>query len=111
MLTISGLKRFFFLPHFNDMRCKAQTISEIIRSRYNRDPHNGDVYVFMSKNCKRIRLIHYEKNAYYLHEKIFVNGCTFVKIIEEGDKLVYHIEWKDLVTILETPVIKELKLR
>ncbi|MBR4161142.1 MAG: IS66 family insertion sequence element accessory protein TnpB [Bacteroidaceae bacterium] len=41
------------------MRCKTQTISEIIRSRYSRDPHNGDVYVFMSKNCKRIRLIHY----------------------------------------------------
>ena len=111
MLTISGLKRFFFLPRFNDMRCKAQTISEIIRSRYNHDPHNGDVYVFMSKNCRRIRLIHYEKNAYYLHEKTFVNDCTFVKIKEEGDKLVYHIDWKDLVAILETPVIKELKLR
>lgn len=32
------------------MRCKAPRVSEIIRSRYHRDPHNGDVYIFMSKD-------------------------------------------------------------
>lgn len=110
-MTISGLKRFYFLPGFKDMRCKAQTISEIIRSRYNRNPLNGDVYVFMSRNCKRIRLIHYEKNAYYLHEKTFVNDCTFVKLKVENDKLAYHMDWKDLVAILESPVVKELRLK
>ena len=49
MLSISGLKNFYYLPTFHDMRCKAPRISEIIRSRYHRDPHNGDVYIFMSK--------------------------------------------------------------
>ena len=29
MLTISGLKNFYFLPSFHDMRCKAPRISEI----------------------------------------------------------------------------------
>lgn len=43
MLTISGLERFFFL-NFNDMRCL--TILEIIRSKYNHDSHNSNVYVF-----------------------------------------------------------------
>lgn len=45
MLTITGLKNFYYLPSFHDMRCKAPRISEIIRSRYHRDPHNGDVYI------------------------------------------------------------------
>ena len=32
MLTINGLHKFYFLPYFHDMRCKAQRISEIIVS-------------------------------------------------------------------------------
>ena len=41
MLSISGLKNFYFLPTFHDMRCKDPRISEIIRSRYHRDPHSS----------------------------------------------------------------------
>ena len=49
MLTISGLKNFYYLTDFHDMLCKAPRISEIIRTRYHRDPLNGDVYIFMYK--------------------------------------------------------------
>lgn len=35
------------------MRCKAERISEIIRRKFNRDPYNGDVYIFMSKEQKK----------------------------------------------------------
>ncbi len=112
MLTINGLRRFYFLPHFHDMRCKAQRISEIIRSRYNRDPLNGDVYVFMSKNHMKVKLVHYENHAYYLHEKSYTNGYSFMHITYDNThKPVYRVDWKDLVAILETPVIKEIKLK
>lgn len=74
MLTLSGLKKFYFLPNFHDMRCKAPRVAEIVRNKYHRDPLNGDVYIFMSRNCRRVRMIHYENHAYYLHEKTFVYG-------------------------------------
>ena len=50
MLSINGLHNFYYLPELHDMRCKAQRICEIIRGRYHRDPMNGDVYMFMSKD-------------------------------------------------------------
>ena len=56
MLSISCLKNFYYLPTFHDMRCKAPRISEIIRSRYHRDPHNGDVYIFMSKDQHKLSI-------------------------------------------------------
>ena len=58
MLTINGLRRFYFLPHFHDMRCKAPRVAEIIRSRYHRDPFNGDVYIFMSKRYDKVKNIY-----------------------------------------------------
>ena len=80
MLTLSGLKKFYFLPNFHDMRCKAPRVAEIVRNKYHRDPLNGDVYIFMSRNCRRVRMIHYENHAYYLHEKTFVDGYRFVQV-------------------------------
>ena len=80
MLSINGLHNFYYLPELHDMRCKAQRICEIIRGRYHRDPLNGDVYMFMSKDQRK------------------------------DDVTVYKIDWKDLVTILETPVITSIRI-
>jgi len=57
MLSINGLHNFYYLPELHDMRCKAQRICEIIRGRYHRDPLNGDVYMFMSKDQRKVRMI------------------------------------------------------
>ena len=57
-----------------------------------------------------MKMVHYENHAFYLHEKTFERGYRFVKVeIEEGTA-VYKIDWKDLVAVLETPVIKTLML-
>ena len=77
----------------------------------NRDPLNGDVYIYMSKKCDKVKMVHYENHAYYLHEKTFEQGYRFVKVeIEEGTA-VYKIDWRDLVAVLEAPVVKTLRLR
>ena len=111
MLTLSGLKKFYFLPNFHDMRCKAPRVAEIVRNKYHRDPLNGNVYIFMSRNCRRVRMIHYENHAYYLHEKTFVDGYRFVQVKFTGDgERAYRIDWKDLVAVLQAPVIKTLRI-
>ena len=94
MLSINGLHNFYYLPELHDMRCKAQRICEIIRGRYHRDPLNGDVYMFMSKDQRKVRMIHYERNAYYLHEKSFIKGYRFMRIERKDDVTVYKIDWK-----------------
>lgn len=99
------------MPRFHDMRCKARRISEIIRVRYHRDPLNGDVYMFMSKDQTKVKMIHYENHAFYVHEKSFVKGYKFVKIVIKDDVPVYKIEWKSLVAILESPVIRSISLQ
>ena len=69
-LDYHGLKNFYYLPTFHDMRCKAPRVSEIIRSRYHRDPHQGDVYIFMSKDQKKVKMIHCERHTYYCMRRV-----------------------------------------
>lgn len=110
MLSINGLHNFYFLPHLHDMRCKAPRIFEIIRAKYHRDPLNGDVYIFMSKDQRRVKMVHYENHAFYVHEKSFTKDYKFVKIVLKDDVTIYKIEWKNLVSVLESPVIKSISL-
>ena len=83
----------------------------MIRVKYNRNPLNGDVYMFMSKDQTKVKMIHYENHAFYVHEKSFVKGYKFVKIVIKDDVPVYKIEWKSLVAVLESPVIRSISLR
>lgn len=110
MLSINGLHNFYYLPHLHDMRCKAPRIFEIIRAKYHRDPLNGDVYIFMSKDQRKVKMVHYENHAFYVHEKSFTKDYKFVKIVLKDDVTIYKIEWKSLVSVLESPVIKSISL-
>ena len=111
MLSINGLHNFYYLPHLHDMRCKAPRIFEIIRAKYHRDPLNGDVYIFMSKDQRKVKMVYYENHAFYVHEKSFTKDYKFVKIVLKDDVTIYKIEWKNLVSVLESPVIKSISLK
>lgn len=48
MLTISGLKNFYYIPGVTDMRCGYSRLLQIVKQMTHHDPYNGDVFVFMS---------------------------------------------------------------
>ena len=110
MLTISGLKKFYFVPDINDMRCGAHRLLQIVKHKHHLQTDNGDVFIFMSKNQRTVKMVNFEENAYYVHQKTFANGYTFMKLKFVEDKPVYSIDWKDLVAVLESPVIKQLTI-
>ena len=65
----------------------------------------------MTGFTEQLQMIHYENHAYYVHEKCFSKGYKFVKIVLRDDVPVYKIEWKSLVSVLESPVIKSINLQ
>ena len=111
MLSISGLKQFYFVPDINDMRCGAQRLLQIVKHKHHLSTHNGNVFIFMSKNRRTVKMVNFEDNAYYVHQKTFAPGYTFMKLTFVEEKPVYSIDWKDLVAVLESPVIRQLTIK
>ena len=111
MLTISGLKQFYFVPDINDMRCGAQRLLQIVKHKHHLSTHNGNVFIFMSKNRRTVKMVNFEDNAYYVHQKTIAPGYTIMKLNFVEEKPVYSIDWKDLVAVLESPVIKQLTIK
>lgn len=111
MLSINSLKNLYFLPDLHDMRFSAESMMAFIKSRFGRNPYKGDMFIFMSKDRRQVRMIHYENNAFHTQIKAFKKGYKFMKVdIDESGQKVYQMNWKDLVALLECPVIEVLRL-
>ena len=110
MLTVSGNHRFYFIPGVTDMRFGYHKLLQIIKNSYHMNPKDGSFFVFMSKNRKTIRMVNFEAHAYNLHQKTFTAGYSFMKLEFVDQKPIYHMEWKDLMAVLESPVVKTLRI-
>ena len=111
MLNITGLNNFYYIRNFTDMRCKYDRVLSIIREQLHREPERGDVFIVMSRNRRLIRMFMYDRSSCSLFEKKFRTGYQFMKIVKENGGDVYRIDWKDVVLLLENPVINSLKIR
>lgn len=111
MLSVTGLNRFYYLRDFSDMRCKHSRVLSIIREQLHREPSDGDVFIVMSRDRRIVRLFTYDNRSYSLFEKKFIAGHQFMKVEREGNERVYRIDWKDVVLLLENPIVKTLKIK
>ena len=111
MLSVTGLNHFYYVRDFTDMRCKHSRVLSVIRERFHRELNDGDVFIVMSRNRRIVRMFSFDNRSYSLFEKKFVAGYQFMKVERNGADTVYRIAWKDVVLILENPIVKTLKIR
>lgn len=111
MLTAINNMEFYFLRNFHDTRCKYDRVLSVIRMQMNREPLEGEAYIMMSRDRRKVRIFSYDNVSCNLHEKRFHKGYKFMKVeIEDGCE-VFRINWKDVLKILASPVIKTLRIK
>ena len=110
MLNITGLNKFFFVRDFHDMRCKYDRVLSIIHQQLNREPDDGDVFIVMSKDLRLVRLFSYDQRSSSMFEKRFRIGYKFMQVSYNGHQKIYSINWKDVILLLESPTVKNLKI-
>lgn len=112
MLGITQESRFWFLRNFHDMRCKYDRIRSIIHQQLDIEPDENDIFIIMSKDRRKVRMFHYDRRSCCMHEKRFNPGYQFMRIECDWEgKETYRISYDDVVLLLESPVVKNLKIR
>ena len=111
MLSVTGLNHFYYVRDFTDMRCKHSRVLSIIREQLHREPNDGDVFIVMSKDRRIVGMFTYDNRSYSLFLYNFVSGYQFMKVCREGGERVYRIDWRDVVLLLENPIVQELKIK
>ena len=87
------------------MRCKYERVLSVIHQQLNREPEEDEVFIVMSKDRRKVRLFAYDCRSFSLYEKRFASGYKFMQVS------VYSIQWKDVVVLLQHPVINSLNIR
>lgn len=65
----------------------------------------------MSKDLRLVRLFSYDRRSYSMFERRFRPGYKFMQVTYNGNESIYSINWQDVILLLESPVVKELKVK
>ena len=61
MLNVTGLNHFYYIRNFTNMRCKHPRVLSVIREQLQREPSDGDVFIFMSKGHRIFSMFSFDK--------------------------------------------------
>lgn len=110
MLGLSANLDYYLFNGNVDMRKGIFRLCEYIREELKKDPSDTkSVYMFMAKNRKVVKLLHYEHGFYVLYEKRPVTG-KFKKPVFDEISRCYQISWSDMAYLTESLVIDRMVL-
>lgn len=110
-MTTKENVEFYYLRNFHDTRCKYDRVLSVIRMQMNREPLEGEAFIMMSRDRRKVRIFSYDRTSCNLHEKRVHKGYQFMKVEREDGGEVFRINWKDVARILASPVIKTLRIK
>jgi transposase len=108
MLGLEPSMRYYLCQGMTDMRKGIDTLGEQVRKKMEMNPRNGDVFIFMSKNRRHIKILRYEHGGFILYWKRLDEGSRYLRPVFNSLHESYEIDWNNLVVLLEGTVRKEL---
>jgi transposase len=74
MLSISNTQRYFIYSSFCDMRKGFDSLCGIVRNEFKMNPLGGDVFIFLSRSKRRIKLLQWQGDGFALYYKRLEKG-------------------------------------
>lgn len=92
--------RYYLCPGCTDMRKGISSLCGVVHEKMNSNVRNGDVYIFIGRNRKLMKLLHAEDGGMVMYVKRLEAGRFKLPEYDEDSKS-YSMEWRDLVVMVE----------
>ena len=100
MFSLNKDMRYFLCPGKTDMRKGINSLCGVIEQNMGHKVCHGDVFIFVSRNKKTVKLIHAEKSGIVLYTKYLEEG-TFAMPRYDEDTKSFHMDYDSLKIMLE----------
>lgn len=110
MLGLSPSYRYYLFHGSVDMRKGVFSLSELVRSQLRSSPTDpSNVYIFMAKSRKVVKILRYERGFFVLYEKRPIHG-KFRKPVLDASGGKYQISWSDMVMLTESLETRSMRI-
>lgn len=100
MFNLNESNRMFMSQHPTDMRMGINCLSGQVR-QVGLDPTNGDVYIFVGKSRKVMKILHWEYGGYVMYQKRLEKGRFHPRIFLRQGVGFRSMRWSELVLLME----------
>lgn len=98
MFTLGNTLTYHLYRGVCDMRKSFDGLCGLVRRDLEREPTNGEVFVFLNRRRTLIKLLHWQRGGFVLYYKRLETG-TFP--VPEIGPVQTQIRWPDLVLMIE----------
>ena len=100
MFCLNDTMRYYLCPGRTDMRKGISSLCGVVHDRMRSDVKNGDVFIFIGRSRRLMKLLHAEDGGMVMYVKRLEAGrFRFPKFDESTQS--YPMEWRDLVLMVE----------
>lgn len=103
MFNLNDNIHYWLYSEPTDMRKSFYSLSGIVSNSMDRNPLNGDAYIFINKSLNRMKILRMERGGFVLYIKMLEIG-RFHRPKLDDDCSIY---WRDLVLLVEGIVEKK----
>lgn len=100
MFNLNETNRILMSQNPSDMRIGINGMCGRVRS-VGLDPTNGDVFVFVGRTRKVMKLLHWERGGYVMYYKRLEQGRFHPQIFQRGGNGFRLMRWDELVLLME----------
>ncbi len=99
MLTLAHPSRIFLCTEPTDMRKGFRGLSNIVREKFQADPTDGNLFLFINRRRDRMKLLHFADGGYWLYYRLLEVG-TFEVLEANDDSIKRQIDATELSMLL-----------
>ena len=106
MLKLGNETKVYLSVSATDMRCGVFSLAGKVHSVFDRDSLDGNLYVFVSRDKKKVKILEWQDDGYWLHYKRLGVGTFQLKLTESGSELITGVDLEKLLSGISLYKIK-----
>ena len=83
MLSV-GFRPIWLFRGWVDMRCQVDRLAHLVEHHLGRDPYAGDVFVFLGRDRRRVKVLVWDRSGFWLASKRLEQGLYASPVVLDG---------------------------
>ncbi|HKK11825.1 MAG TPA: IS66 family insertion sequence element accessory protein TnpB [Flavobacteriaceae bacterium] len=92
--------RYYLYSYPTDMRRSFYTLSGMVTNQMGRNVQDGDVFIFINRNCTIMKILHMECGGLVIYHMKLESGHFRLPVLT-SDSNTHQTSWQELVTMVQ----------